>query len=372
MVTGVLCGDLQLPSINVSISREKNPSGSRNLFSETINLAAQQNEWQTEKLLRSHQRKKTGPYGTGTITSRVKMHFDSLDELADQAQGAYTAILIDCPWCYDRDLTHSSAGGMTYNKMSLDELKALPVGQLANPECCLLFMWATMPKLPQALEVMNAWGFTYCTTAFVWVKTRGPFLYSGLGTYTRSNVEIVLLGRKGRCPPLHDIRTKQLIIEPVREHSQKPDVIRKYITDLVGDVPRIEMFARFVPPGDPSGRQESLYTEGWDSWGDGDFGQPVVQKPTKDRGAATKRNKRHLDGRSQQEAFQAQVYQTPPWQWEPPLTDDDLAYYGEQAARGDPEPLVVPPWLEYNPDLMRLPPRPPKARGRSFSRRAPL
>src|SRR5581483_6854409 len=131
---------------------------------------------------------------------------------------------------------------MEYPTMSLNDIKALPVSAIANPKCCVLFLWATGPKLPEALDVLHAWGFEYATIGFVWVKLNpnGEGIYSGLGHYTKSNVELCLIGRRGRCPPVLDKAVKQVVLAPRGEHSRKPDIVRQAIVDLFGnELPRI-------------------------------------------------------------------------------------------------------------------------------------
>ena len=148
--------------------------------------------------------------------------------------------------------------------MSIDELCALPVGQLAAPDS-VLFMWATFPQLPEALRLIRAWGFTYKTVAFVWLKQnrKSPGWFYGLGFWTRGNAEVCLLATKGH-PKRQSASVHQFIISPIEAHSKKPDVARDKILALVGDLPRIlalvgdlprvELFARQSPPG-------------WDVWG---------------------------------------------------------------------------------------------------------
>ena len=116
-------------------------------------------------------------------------------------------------------------------------------------------MWATFPNITEAIKVMEAWGFTYKTAAFVWVKKNrkqgGNFM--GLGAYTRANAEVCLLATRGH-PKRQAANVHQFIIAPIQEHSRKPDEARDKIVALMGDVPRVELFARQSPPG-------------WDVWG---------------------------------------------------------------------------------------------------------
>jgi N6-adenosine-specific RNA methylase IME4 len=140
-----------------------------------------------------------------------------------------------------------------YPTMSIKEICALPVGALAA-ENCVLFLWATWPIMPRALEVIEAWGFTYKTCAFSWMKGDPYRLFAddktpnaGMGYWTRANTEPCLLATRGRPKRIHaDVR--QGIIAPRREHSRKPDCVHDRIERLVGG-PYVELFARASRPG---------------------------------------------------------------------------------------------------------------------------
>lgn len=171
----------------------------------------------------------------------------------------YNIIYADPPWHYSSD-PNSKRGiwglaNKQYSTMNIEELKKLPVNTIADDNC-ILFMWATFPNLQQALDLIKAWGFIYKTVAFTWVKQNNggtEIKKYGLGWYTRSNAEIVLLGRKGKFDR-KSASVKQIILSPIQGHSKKPDETRDRILELCGDIPRIELFAR-------------QQTEGWDTWG---------------------------------------------------------------------------------------------------------
>ncbi len=141
-----------------------------------------------------------------------------------------------------------------YTVSSLEDMKKIPIKDIADDNC-VLFMWAIYPMLSHALELMEAWGFKFKTVAFTWVKknkTNSDFFF-GMGYWTRANCEICLLGTKGK-PKRVDSSVPQLVIANRREHSRKPDEVRKRIVKLLGDLPRIELFARDRK-------------QGWDAWG---------------------------------------------------------------------------------------------------------
>ena len=162
----------------------------------------------------------------------------------------YNIIYADPPWSYDDKLSGLPAhGGITYPIMETEDLKVLPVKNIAEKNC-LLFLWVTMPMLEQGLDVMKSWGFKYRTCAFTWVKTnrKNGGIYHGLGHWTAGNAELCLLGRRG-APKRVVKNIKQIVMSPVSRHSAKPPEIRDKIVELMGDVPRIELFARTVTPG---------------------------------------------------------------------------------------------------------------------------
>lgn len=138
--------------------------------------------------------------------------------------------------------------------MSLEDICNLPIKNMADKDC-ILFLWTTFPKLKEGLKVIEAWGFEYKTIAFLWLKQNksGKGWFYGLGFWTRGNAEICLLATKGH-PKRQSKSIHQFIISPLRKHSQKPDETRGKIVELVGDLPRVELFARNK-------------TDGWDTWG---------------------------------------------------------------------------------------------------------
>jgi len=165
-------------------------------------------------------------------------------------------IYADPPWAY-RVWSKKGMGRSAenhYPTMSIEEICALPVANIAANDSAL-FLWATFPTLPTAFDVIKAWGFTYKTVAFTWVKTcrKSPGYFVSLGHWTRANAEICLLAAKGN-PRRVSKSVRQLIVSPLRLHSQKPDEARERIVELMGDLPRVELFAR------------EKYA-GWSAWG---------------------------------------------------------------------------------------------------------
>lgn len=167
----------------------------------------------------------------------------------------YNIIYADPPWSYkDKKNNDPKMGGITYNTMELIDICNLPINKISDKNC-MLFLWVTMPMLREGLEVIKAWGFEYKTCAFCWVKQnpKNDNIYSGLGHWTNGNAELCLLAKKGKIKRVNK-NVKQIILSHRGRHSEKPSETRDRIINLLGDLPRIELFAR-------------QQVEGWDCWG---------------------------------------------------------------------------------------------------------
>lgn len=178
--------------------------------------------------------------------------------------GQYRAIYMDPPWAF-RTFSGEDAvptlGEDPYPTMTLDELKALPVGEVAAPDC-LIVMWVISSHVPQAIELAETWGFTYRSIGPVWPKVRSPDQVEmfddapicdlGMGYWFRQQVEISLVFGRG-SPTRLNADVRQLVWASRREHSRKPEGIHERIERLVAG-PYLEMF----------GRQQR---DGWTVWG---------------------------------------------------------------------------------------------------------
>lgn len=166
----------------------------------------------------------------------------------------YNVIYADPPWRYQDKGCNGSAESH-YSTMKIGDICNLPVKDIAD-ENAVLFMWVTYPMLTEGLKLIEAWGFKYKTIGFQWIKTnkknKSTFFF-GLGRWTRGNTECCLIATRGKIGRVSN-SISQLIIEPIQHHSKKPDVVREKIVELVGDLPRIELFAR-------------NQSDGWDVWG---------------------------------------------------------------------------------------------------------
>jgi len=172
-----------------------------------------------------------------------------IDEL-----GTYSVLYIDPPWSYKNKKTGGSmvsGSASKYPTLSLYEIKNLPIQAICEKNC-VLFLWATVPLLPDALEVMKAWGFKYKTTIF-WRK----IMSLGMGFWFRGQVEILLFGIKGKVKAFR-LQEANFIQCKSEKHSKKPEIFRELIERAVHQTmenPRfIELFA-------------TKRTEGWECWG---------------------------------------------------------------------------------------------------------
>ena len=167
----------------------------------------------------------------------------------------YNIIYVDPPWSYkDKCNSGKRGAGHKYQVQENEWLKNLPVGNLADKDC-VLFLWVTMPKLSECWDIIESWGFKYKTVAFTWVKKnkKSNSWFWGMGNWTRANAEICLLCTRGK-PKRISAAVHSVIDTPIERHSKKPEEARIRIEKLMGDLPRIELFAR-----------EKI--DGWDAMG---------------------------------------------------------------------------------------------------------
>jgi N6-adenosine-specific RNA methylase IME4 len=158
----------------------------------------------------------------------------------------YDIIYADPPWQYDFSKSASRAIEGYYATMTVEAICGLTIPSADNS---VLYLWATAPKLLEALAVMQAWGFTYKTNA-IWDKEA-----VGMGYWFRGQHELLLVGTKGKVsPPAQSVRVASVIRERRTTHSKKPARIRDLISGWFPDATKLELFARQA-------------TQGWDVWG---------------------------------------------------------------------------------------------------------
>lgn len=167
----------------------------------------------------------------------------------------YNIIYADPPWqykskeCLAKKSILNGKLNTHYPTMSIAEIKSLQVGKIADKNC-LLFLWVVSPMLDDCIDVLKSWGFKYSTVGFVWHKGK-----PNPGSYTMSECEVCLVGKKGNIPYPRGARNiRQFLSEKRTQHSSKPIEIKERITKMFPSSPRIELFSR-------------QKTDGWDVWG---------------------------------------------------------------------------------------------------------
>jgi site-specific DNA-methyltransferase (adenine-specific) len=179
-------------------------------------------------------------------------------ELLKMCEGKKYSVIYADPcwktWSFKQRKDGQLRRDLPYGTMTDEQIKSFPVKEIIADDA-ILFLWAIDNKIPMLNDFMTAWGFQFKCVGFVWVKkaktTNG--VNAGFSKYTRRACEFCYIGTRGK----YIVKKKsldQFIFEPKREHSRKPDTIRQIITEMMGDVPRLEMFAREKH-------------EGWDAWG---------------------------------------------------------------------------------------------------------
>lgn len=160
----------------------------------------------------------------------------------------FPIIYADPPWRYEHSETDSRKIENQYPTMELDQICGLPINQVAADDC-LLFMWATSPKLHEAMSVIDTWGFDY-RTCMVWIKDK-----IGMGYYARQKHELLLIAKRGEIPPPLPANRPDSVISAARgKHSEKPEEVYEIIERMYPELPKIELFCR-------------RRREGWEAWG---------------------------------------------------------------------------------------------------------
>lgn len=168
----------------------------------------------------------------------------------------YNIIYADPPWRYNTWRAGQGTAERHYPTMKVEKIIEMKdtIKNISEKDC-ILFIWVTFPCLLDGLKVIKEWGFKYKTCGFNWIKRNkvSDTWFFGLGHWTRANSEICLIATKGTIKRKSN-KVSQIIDTHIEEHSKKPDIVRNKIIELVGDMPRIELFARQT-------------VDGWDCWG---------------------------------------------------------------------------------------------------------
>lgn len=193
------------------------------------------------------------------VEAKVEKHKEEIQFINDfqidifNTNKKFNIIYADPAWSYWEGGDKNQS--LHYQTMSIDDIKKLPVVNIAD-ENCILFIWVTFPILKESLDVIESWGFKYSTCGFIWVKKneKSDSWFFGNGAWTRANSELCLIGTKGSITRIN-AGISQVLDDRIGEHSEKPTRVRGLITDLVGELPRIELFSR------------NSLNDGWFNWG---------------------------------------------------------------------------------------------------------
>lgn len=183
----------------------------------------------------------------GEVTKEeAEIRFEKWKEFVFLPLGRYDVVYADPPWKYDFSRSDSRSIEAHYPTMSVEKISDLKVPVAKD---AVLFLWATSPKLREALTVMNAWNFEY-KTSMVWVKDK-----VGMGYYSRGQHELLLIGTRGEISvPAPAKRRDSVIFAPVGNHSEKPEIVYEIIESMYPGRNYLELFARSK-------------REGWTAWG---------------------------------------------------------------------------------------------------------
>jgi N6-adenosine-specific RNA methylase IME4 len=210
----------------------------------TVSLAAVIADKPVEQQNEIAQRIDAGEKPVSAVRAVVKEHFAATPIVLPD--GLYSVIYADPPWQYEHVKTESRAIENHYPTMTLEEIKNVEV---PAAESAILFLWATSPKLAEAIAVIDAWGFTYRTCA-VWDKEK-----MGMGYYFRQQHELLLVASRGKFPaPGEDARDRSVFRQAREWHSKKPAYFAELIERMYPGYEKIELFCR-----NPR--------EGWAVWG---------------------------------------------------------------------------------------------------------
>ena len=193
------------------------------------------------------------------VKEKVEKYKEEIKDISDfdidifNTDKKFQIIYADPAWSYWESGQKNQS--LHYQTMSIKDICDLPINKISDDNS-ILFLWITYPILKESFDVIESWGFKYSTCGFVWVKKnkKSDSYFFGNGSWTRANRELCLIATKGSITRL-DASISQIVDERISEHSRKPLIVKKLITDLVGDLPRIELFSR------------NKEKDGWFNWG---------------------------------------------------------------------------------------------------------
>jgi N6-adenosine-specific RNA methylase IME4 len=184
------------------------------------------------------------------MAKRVKKQLELAQKIASLPDKTYGVIYADPGWefeTYNEATGQDRAAANHFTVQPTSEIRKIPVPKIAADDC-VLFLWATVPMLNDALEVMAAWEFDYVTN-FCWVKDR-----IGTGYWNQNQHELLLVGTKGK-PAMPAAIVSSVVVAARGAYGAKPIEFAEMIEKFYPDLPKIEMNRRGPP------------RSGWDAWG---------------------------------------------------------------------------------------------------------
>lgn len=177
---------------------------------------------------------------------RAEMGALAASPTPEQPHGTFGVIYADPPWKYEHSKTDNREIENQYPTMELEEIRRL---KIPAADDCVLFLWATSPKLEESMSVVNSWGFSY-RTCMVWDKEK-----IGMGYYARQQHELLLIATRGEPgTPEPSDRPPSILRSPRGRHSSKPEEFAAIIQKMYPNARRVELFAR-------------KKRDGWEVWG---------------------------------------------------------------------------------------------------------
>lgn len=171
----------------------------------------------------------------------------------------YNVIYADPPWQYKQKSSGRGNKSGANDKYETNDVSKMPINEITQ-ENALMFMWCTTPLMPEAMDLLKAWGFKY-KTIIVWEKTG----LLGMGNWIRIQTEFILIGVKGKVKPFSH-QDRNIYKHPVGKHSQKPHIFRQLVETLskksFDRIDKLELFARTR-----DGMFGDIEYEGWDVFG---------------------------------------------------------------------------------------------------------
>jgi len=191
-----------------------------------------------KKIAEKWEKAKKGKTTVNAVFKTIKQNEQRENEPIPIPKGKFNVIYADPPWRYEHSVSLSREIENQYPTMPLEEICKVKIADVIADDS-ILFLWSTSPKLSEAMDVIEHWGFNY-RTCMVWIKDK-----IGMGYYARQRHELLLIATRGNIsPPLPKNRPDSVIDAPRKQHSKKPEVVYEIIERMYPKAKYLELFAR--------------------------------------------------------------------------------------------------------------------------------